>query len=255
MLLLELMTESLVPCHKADPCCRTWPTDIPLCFIPSEGRTKGHLKYYHKVCSFKKCQKTLPLLPFRQFTGQQACQETSKYRQAQGSAELGIRRVNQGQLWLLIYRLKRQPPDKEGGRAAGCRRQPRPNETGAYALSLSSGSAGDYSGAPSHTKINKQFQRSPGNFATLNKSLQSQLWLHFTLTSSLTVPSFQDQLEARAERIKTKQNTRSNQAAQLSPSLIHTWGEPGSTGSHSRHLRMPYLHMAIAGFGHRHEAM
>lgn len=76
--------------------------------------------------------------------------------------------------------------------------------------SLSSGSAGDYSGAPSHTKINKQFLRSPGNFATLNKSLQSQLWLHFTLTSSLTVPSIQDQLEARVERIKTKQKLEKN---------------------------------------------
>lgn len=75
----------------------------------------------------------------------------------------------------------------------------------------SGGSAGDYSEAPSRTKINKQFQRSPGNFATLNKSLQSQLWLHFTLTSSLTVPSFQDQLETCAKRIKQKQSTRSNQ--------------------------------------------
>lgn len=76
--------------------------------------------------------------------------------------------------------------------------------------SLSSGSAGDYSRAPSHTKINKQFICSPGNFATLNKSLQSQLWLHFTLTSSLTVPSFQDQLEARAKRKTNKKHSHSH---------------------------------------------
>lgn len=87
------------------------------------------------------------------------------------------------------------------------RRQQRPVEA---LCSLSSGSVDDYSRAPSHTKINKQFLRSPGNFATLNKSLQSYLRLHFTLTSSLTVPSFQDQLEARAKRIKNKAKQNNN---------------------------------------------
>lgn len=119
-----------------------------------------------------------------------------------------------------------------------CRRQLRPITAehlcfpSALSLPLlpSSGSAGDYSEASSHTKINKQFQRSPGNFATLNKSLQSQLWLHFTLTSSLTVPSFQDQLETCAKRIKQKQSTRSNQLLRCSPSCDNTMRIGGNVG-------------------------
>lgn len=107
----------------------------------------------------------------------------------------------QHQLRLRTYRLKPTSTGERGSRGLA-KHSP--------LCSLSSGSAGDYSGAPSHTKINKQFLRSPGNFATLNKSLQSQLWLHFTLTSSLTVPSIQDQLEARVERIKTKQKLEKN---------------------------------------------
>lgn len=120
------------------------------------------------------------------------------------SRALAATRVTQ--LWLLIYGLKRRSPAWAGGRAVGSRRQQRPGKH-SPPYSLSSSSGGDYSGAPSHTKINKQFLRSQGNFATLNKSLQSQLWLHFTLTSSLTVPSFQDQLEARAKRIKKAKQT------------------------------------------------
>lgn len=149
------------------------------------------------------------------------------------SPALAATRVTQ--LWLLIYGLKRRSPAWTGGRAAGSRRQQRPGKH-SPPHSLSSGSAGDYSGAPSHTKINKQFLRSQGNFATLNKSLQSQLWLHFTLTSSLTVPSFQDQLEARAKRIK-KQN---KQRQRKKPKKQGQTKQPSSSPPLTTLLRRPW---------------
>lgn len=166
---------------------------------------------------------------------------TSHFWSSRDSPALGCRSRLQQELTSCgaHLQLKKRPPAQAGGRAAragGSRDLAKHSPL----CSLSSGSAGDYSGAPSHTKINKQFLRSPGNFGTLNKSLQSQLWLHFTLTSSLTAPSFQDQLEACAKRIKTKTKHSKQQGENLkskvklsSPALssLLFQGEHGNTGT------------------------